>query len=308
VEVSASAGSQLQTMNATVGGSFNNDSLLKLPNMAKDAATMALLQPGVTTGGMSAGSMDDMNTYTLDGANITDDMAGNVTSYQTNFVGLGSSQGGGAPSGVIPTPLESIEEIKVNVTNQTSDFNNSSGAQIQMATKRGTNAIHGSAYMYYFDTVIGAARSWSANHTPETVNGIAYGYTPLVSAHRDRFGGSLGGPLVPIKFLGGKWFAFVNYEGYRYPASGNGSYNVPTALFRAGVIQVQNTAGVYTAYNLNPAPVTVNGVTYPTAVCPAGACDPRGIGISSIVNKIWSTQIPQPNNPLGGDEYKRRDI
>ena len=53
VEVSASAGSQLQTMNATVGGSFNNDSLLKLPNMAKDAATMALLQPGVTTGGMT---------------------------------------------------------------------------------------------------------------------------------------------------------------------------------------------------------------------------------------------------------------
>jgi hypothetical protein len=303
VEVSASAGSQLQTMNATVGGSFNNDSLLKLPNMAKDAATMALLQPGVTTGGMSAGSMDDMNTYTLDGANITDDMAGNVTSYQTNFVGLGSSQGGGAPSGVIPTPLESIEEIKVNVTNQTSDFNNSSGAQIQMATKRGTNQIHGSAYMYYFDTTIGSARSWSANHTPETVNGIAYGYTPIVSNHRDRFGGALGGPLLPKNFLGGKWFAFVNYEGMRYPNAGSYDPSVPTALFRAGVIQVQNTQGVYTAYNLNPAPVTVNGVTYPTAICPAGACDPRGLGLNSIVNKIWSTQIPLPNNPLGGDLY-----
>jgi hypothetical protein len=303
VEVSASAGSQLQTMNATVGGSLNNDALAKLPNMSRDAATLALLQPGTTPGGQVAGSMDDMNTYTLDGANITDDMAGNVTSYQTNFVGLGSTQTGGAPSGVIPTPLESIEEIKVNISNQTSDFNNSSGGQIQMATKRGTNQIHGSAYWYYFDTTIGSARSWSANHTPETVNGIAYGYTPIVSNHRDRFGGSLGGPILPKNFLGSKWYAFFNYEAFRYPDAGSYDPSVPTALLRAGVIQVQNAQGVYTAYNLNPAPVTVNGVTYPTAVCPAGACDPRGIGISSIVNKIWSTQIPMPNNPLGGDEY-----
>ena len=58
---------------------------------------------------------------------------------------------------------------------------------------------------------------------------------------------------------------------------------------RAGIIQEPNAQGVYTAYNINPAPVTVNGVTYPTAICPAGACDPRGIGMSSLVSKIWNT-------------------
>ncbi len=308
VEVTASAGAQLQTMNATVGGSLNGKALLLLPNLGRDVTSMAVLQPLTSPSGQVAGSPQDANTYTLDGANITDDMSGNVVTYQTNYSGLGGSQGGGLPSGVVPTPIESIEEIKVNVSNQTSDFNNSSGGQIQMATKRGTNQFHGSAYGWYFDTTVGSARSWSANHTPTTVNGISYGYTPIVSNHRDRFGGAVGGPLFPKPFLGGKWYAFFNYEGLRFPNSSSYSTSVPTDLMRAGVIQVQNTQGVYQAYNLNPGPVTVDGVTYPTAICPAGACDPRGIGLNPIVSKIWSTQIPVANNPLGGDQYNTQGL
>ncbi len=310
VEVSATAGAQLQTMNATVGANINADALAKLPNMSRDVTTLALVQPGTTLSGQTAGSAADANTYTLDGANITDDMSGNVVSYQQNSVGLGGNQSGtSAPSGVIPTPIESIEEIRVNVSNQTSDFNNSSGGQIQMASKRGTNTIHGSAYMYYFDTVLGAANTWSNNHTPATVNGINYGYTPLVSNHRTRYGGALGGPIVPKNFLGGKWYAFFNYEALRFPNVSNIDPTVPSVLLRAGIIQEPNAStGAYTAYNIGPAPVTVNGVTYQPAVCPAGACDPRGIGMSPQVTKLWNTYMPLPNNPLGGDEYNTQGL
>src|SRR5580704_6482082 len=76
VEVSATAGAQLQTMNATVGANINSDALAKLPNMSRDVTTLALVQPGTTLGGNTAGSAADANTYTLDGANITDDMSG----------------------------------------------------------------------------------------------------------------------------------------------------------------------------------------------------------------------------------------
>ncbi len=308
VEVSATAGAQLQTMNATVGANINFESLAKLPNMSRDVTTLALVQPGTTLGGNTAGSAADANTYTLDGANITDDMSGNVTSYQTNFVGLGGSQTNGAPSGVIPTPIESIEEIKVNVANQTSDFNNSSGGQIQMASKRGSNAIHGSAYMYYYDTKIGSARSWSANHTPQTVNGVALGYTPIVSNHRTRYGGSLGGPIIPKNFLGGKWYAFVNYEALRFPNAASYTATVPSVLLRAGIIQEPNASGVYQPYNIGPSTVTVNGVQYAPATCPAGACDPRGIGISPQVAKLWNQYMPLPNNPLAGDNYNTQGL
>ena len=48
----------------------------------------------------------------------------------------------------------------------------------------------------------------------------------------------MGGPLLP-KFLGGKTYFFVNYEGYRFPNSTTISRLVPSALLRAGVIQVK---------------------------------------------------------------------
>jgi len=52
---------------------------------------------------------------------------------------------------------------------------------------------------------------------------------------------------------------------------------------------------VLTAYNLNPRPVTVNGVTYQPAQCGNGPCDPRGIGLDPVVQKLWNT-MPLPND------------
>ena len=186
-----------------------------LPNMGRDVSTLAVLQPGTTPSGMTAGAFSDQNVFMLDGGNNSDDMAGNNTSYVTNFTGTGGTQTNGSPSGIVPTPVESIEEFKVGTFNQTADFSGSIGAQIQMVTKRGTNTYHGSAYGFYFATNVGAANSWTNNHTPS--GGLAY--TALPSNHRNRFGGSLGGVLLP-KLLGGKTYFFVNYEGSRFPNVG----------------------------------------------------------------------------------------
>ncbi len=304
VEVQAQAAAELQTTSASVGTTLSNKAIMALPNLGRDVSTLAVLQPGVTLGGYTAGAVQDQNTYTLDGGNNTDDMAGNNTSYVTNFTGLGGTQTGGTPSGVVPTSVETIEEIKVTTFNQTADFNSSMGSQVQMVTKRGQNQFHGAAYGYYYATNLGAANTWINNHTPDPLLGLAY--TPLPSNHRDRWGGSLGGPFAP-HFAGGKWYFFFNYEGSRFPNVGTYERTVPTALFKAGVIQLPNTAGVYTAYNINPYPVTVGGVTYQPATCGSTAapvtCDPRGIGINPVVSKIWNNQMPLPNDPLSGDNY-----
>jgi hypothetical protein len=74
VEVSASIGAELQTMNATVGNTLSGRSLLVLPNLGRDVTSMAVLQPATTPSGYTAGTQYDENTYQLDGANITDDM------------------------------------------------------------------------------------------------------------------------------------------------------------------------------------------------------------------------------------------
>jgi len=215
----------------------------------------------------------------------------------------GSAASGGIPSGVVPTPVESIEEFKVGTSNQTADFNGASGSQVQMVTKRGTNQFHGSLYEYYFATNVGAANLWRSNHTPSP--GLPY--TPLPSSHRNRFGGALGGPLGP-RFWGGRTYFFGNYEGYRFPNSTTIDRFVPSALLRAGVIQVQNSAGNYVAYNINPTPVTVNGTRYDPATCAGGPCDPRGIGLNPLVSQIWNKYMPLPNDPTAGDTVNTQGI
>jgi hypothetical protein len=293
VEVTASAAAELQTTNATVGNTLTSAALMALPNMGRDVSTLAVLQPGTTPGGMTAGSFSDQNVFMLDGGNNSDDMAGNNTSYVTNFTGTGGTQTNGSPSGIVPTPVESIEEFKVGSFNQTADFSGSIGAQVQMVTKRGTNSYHGSAYGFYFATNVGAANTWGNNHTPSG----GFSYTPLPSNHRNRFGGSLGGVLLP-KILGGKTYFFVNYEGSRFPNVAPYERQSPSALLRAGVIQVADASGKFQPYNLNPTAVTVNGVTYQPAQCGTSNCDPRNIGISPVVTKLWS-YMPMPTDFTG---------
>jgi Carboxypeptidase regulatory-like domain len=293
IEVQAQAEAELQTTSASVGNTMSGAAILALPNLGRDVATLAVLQPGVTPGGYTAGAVQDQNTYTVDGGNNSDDMSGNTTSYTTNFTGFGGTQTNGTPSGVVPTPVESIEEFKVTSFNQTADFNSSMGSQVQMVTKRGTNAIHGAVYGYYFATNLGAANSWANNHTPLGSSP----FTPLVSNHRDRYGAAIGGPVAPA-FLGGKWYAFFNYEALRFPNVSNYERPVPSALMRAGIIQVPDSTGKYIPYNLNPVTTTVNGVQYTPAACAGGPCDSRGIGINPVVSKIWNTQMPMPNDPI----------
>jgi len=264
-------------------------------------------QPATSANGSIAGAVRDQNTFQLDGGNNTNDMDGTMNTYTGSFASH-SSDGSGGVTGVMPTPVESIEEFKVNVTNQTADFNGSAGAQIQMVTKRGGSTWHGALYEYYFGSNLGA-NTWVDKHTPvrDSAGNIVAPTTPLPSNHYNRFGTSAGGPIGP-SFLGGKTYIFGDYEGRRFPQNTNVEKRVPSALLRAGVVQVQDASGKFQPYNLNPGPVTVNGVTYQPAACPGSAngfCDLRGIGINPLVSQIWNKQMPLPNDftSSGGDTF-----
>ncbi len=191
VEVSAT-NTELQTMNATVGNTITGVALESLPSLGRDVSTFVTLQPGVAMDGSVAGANQDQNSFMLDGGNNSSDMDGTQNTYTPSFAGDPSgglvnnlvtatspagSPGGGAPTGVMPTPVDSIEEFKVGTTNQTADFNSSAGAQVQLVTKRGTNQIHGTVYTYYMDN------NWSANTFDNNASG-----TELPSYHFTRPG------------------------------------------------------------------------------------------------------------------------
>jgi len=296
VEVTAN-GAELQTVNATVGTTVSGDSLTYLPIFGSDSSSLALFQPGVSPTGATAGAMYDQNTFQLDGGNNSNDMDGSMVDYTGSYGHNAYAGQGNPPSGLLPTPPDTIEEFKVSTAGQTADFNGASGSQIQMVTKRGTNDFHGTAYYYYNSSDVGGANTWDNNHTPSG----DLGYTPIPITHNNKYGFTVGGPMLP-KFWGGKTYFFFGYEAFNYPQSAIVDRDTPTALLRAGVIQI-NQGGTYVPYNINPYPVTVNGTTYAPATCGAGACDPLGIGLNSEVSQIWSKYMPLPNNTNVGDGH-----
>lgn len=342
VVTSSPLGSELQSTNATIGNTINLKQLELLPNLGRDASTLMALQPGVTPLGNVAGAVEDQSTFTIDGGNNTDDMSGDTRGYITNFTGSSGTQTNGMASGVIATPIETVEEFRVNTFGQTADFNSSAGAQVQMVTKRGTEKWHGSGYGYYFAPNIWGAQTWALNHTPFTKglapnrNLCAAGTTlssgdtncvmqstPIFPSHRDRFGFTIGGPAIPWKIAGGKTYLFAAYEGFRFPQTATFERAYPTDAFKKGVIQVPDANNNWIPYNLNPGPVTVTvgnplftganavrTVTLPgaTSTCPASytgaACDPRTLGLNSTITKLWGF-LPTPSDPTtnAGDQF-----
>jgi hypothetical protein len=276
VEVTA-VGNELQTMNATVGNTVTSFTLDNLPSLGRDVSTFVELQPGVSPDGSVAGAVVDQSYFSLDGGNNSSDMDGSQNVYFSSMAGdptggvaaqntLGAGTGG--PTGVLPTPQDSVEEFKTNTAGQTADFNSSAGAEVKVVTKRGTNAWHGTGYEYYKDNSW-SSQSWQNDYQ----NSLNPGAVPLPKFHYSRFGGAIGGPLIPKEILGGKTYFFANYEGFRFPNSETIVRNVPTPSLIAG--NITDTTG---------------------QVFSLQAADPRGIGINPLVQQIWNTYEPKSNS------------
>jgi hypothetical protein len=285
VEVTA-ATSYLQTMSSTVGNTVGGDLLQSLPSVGRDSSTFVTLQPGVSPDGSVAGAVVDQSTFMLDGGQNTNDMDGSMQVYTPSFAGdptggIVANSIGGAPTGVMPTPLDSVEEFKVNTANQTADFNSSAGAQVQVVTKRGTNSWHGTAYEYYLDN------NFNANTWDNNASG-----TKLPSYHFNRAGAAGGGPIISKNILGGKTYFFGNFEGFWWPNSTTVERVVPTDTMRAGILTFKGVQ-----YNLNTG---TNCGSSGTA-----ACDPRGLGINPLLanpskSGMWDKFMPEPNEPNAG--------
>ena len=272
VEVTTSAVAQLQTTDSQIGNAITVDLISKLPSLQRNVTELMSLQPGVysTSNGTAnsgsgiqmrtTGAIDDQNTVTIDGIDITQ----GVVAYNT----------------VVPTGADSVEEFRANVANPNATMNRSSGGQMALTGRRGTNTLHGSAYWYRQDSVLNA-NTWDNNHA-----GIA---KPPVEDNR--FGGRVGGPIIK-----NKTFIFGNYEGRLFDAVTQVNRTVPTDSLKAGTLKFVDSTGAVQSFNFNPSKGAM------ASICGASgnqACDPRGIGISPTVSAMWN--LMPAGNLAGGD-------
>ncbi|MEE8177059.1 MAG: carboxypeptidase-like regulatory domain-containing protein, partial [Acidobacteriota bacterium] len=152
----------------------------------------ALAQTGrqVLVGGQRAGH----NMYFLDGVSITDQ-------YFNNLVG--------SPS------IDAIQEFKIQKSIYAAEFGGKASANINAATKSGSNSLHGSLYEFLRNDVFDARNFFAGSEPP-----------PL---RQNQFGGTLGGPIRKDQT-----FFFLNYEGFRERRTLTRTFSLPSEAVRSG--------------------------------------------------------------------------
>lgn len=304
IEVTAAA-SLVNTTDASVGNAFNSEQLINLPAEARNPVEILSLQPGVvwlgtnvsqtgsaqlfadSRGGSVSGARSDQTNITLDGLDNNDQLLG--LAFQ----------------GALRTTLDSLQEFRVTTTNGNADEGRSSGAQVNLVTKSGTNKFHGSVYEYYRPTFT-AANDWFIKHS-ELASG-----KPNVPAKilRNTFGGSVGGPIIKNRL-----FFFAAYEGLRSAESASVTREIPSDTLRAGILQYPCNTGDPLCTLANPMVRSVNGTLIATLTpanlatmdpnCTVNGTCPLGPGANSAVLSYWSP-YPSPNSDVEGDLFNFR--
>jgi len=282
------AAAPLNTTDSSIGNVITSQQVLGLPLEARSIVQLLSLQPGavfVPTGDMRSGAISgarsDQSNITLDGVDINDPQ----------------SQTGGYDVPLRVT-AESLQEFRVTTSNYGADTGRSSGGQVALVTRSGSNEFHGSAYWVHRNT---ATSSNEYFNKLGQLQGGRENKPPKLMKHN--YGASGSGPIWKDRI-----FLFGNFESLRqlYEAAGAaGSRSVPSETFRDGILiyQCRDLAG---HPNCPTSPTTVTGLSGRTYSVPAGffgaspaqlaAIDPLGIGPSIAASNYWR-QFPLPNLP-----------
>src|SRR6266704_1352168 len=227
VEVSASA-VPLQTESASVQKLVTREQIDLLELNGRNPIGLAALVPGARSGTVASltfgfsqgpanfnGSRNPENLITYDGAP--------ATRTRSNGTSLGAAD------------VDSTQEVQILTANYAPEYGRTSGAQIRIVTKTGTQDFHGAAYEYLRNDAFNA-NTWTRNTNPFT----AY----VAPMKYNQFGYNLGGPFyIPGKFNTNKKKVFFywgeEWVKYHFLESGStvgspGLLTVPTLKMRAG--------------------------------------------------------------------------
>ena len=306
VEVSAQA-AVINTTDASLGIAFGERQVKDLPLEGRNVPDLLTLQPGVAyTGNRSDTSSNDTRSGAVNGARSDQ---GNVTLDGIRV----NDEGGHAFTAVLPVTLDSVQEFRVTTTNANADEGGTSGAQVALVTKSGTDQFHGSLYEYNRNTYTSANDYFNkiAQYQSCTLpNPNACNKAPQLI--RNIFGGSIGGPIKKDRL-----FLFLNYEGTRsveqIVSSGE---QVPSEAMRDGVLQYLCTLNPDGSLNTTQCPggssAAVQGLSGKTYTPQAGymalspqmlqSIDPAHFGVNQAAQKYFQS-LPLPNSNVSGDGY-----
>jgi len=278
VEVKAAGEATLNTTDATIGNVIDSRRIKDLPIQIRSTpAALIGLQPGVVAnsggGGNRVGSVTgartDQGNITIDGIDAND-----VTTGQA-FATVGN------------LPIDALQEFRAITTNPGADDGRSSGGQIKLVTKSGSNDWHGSArYFLRHD-------KFAANSFFNNKNSVA---RPKLRRHQ--FGANFGGPAIKDKL-----FFFFDYEGRRDSSQISNTRTVPLDHVRQGQIGYIRSGldNGGAACNFQARLTTKPECIVFQTTAQSAALDPRGTGINAALLTFVTGRYPQATDLSLGD-------
>jgi len=217
VDVTAQA-TPLEQTTADIGSVVESRQIKDIPINGRNWSALMALAPGAVNTGEGTqnsirffGRSRDENYWSYDGIDAT---------------GIKDPRQEGGLRLVVS--LDSIAEFKVNSSSYTAEGGSGAGAQINLVSKSGSNAFHGSAFEYFRNNAFDARRPFDPAQIP--------------AFRLNQFGGNFGGPIVKDRT-----FFYLNYEGLQQRL-GQSAVNglVPSASFRQRTPQaLQRIANAY---------------------------------------------------------------
>ena len=221
VEVSATA-IPLQTESAAVQRLVTRQQIDALEINGRNPIFMASLVPGTRSQTLAnlnfnfTQGPDNINGARTPESLITYDGAPAVRT-RSNGTSVGAAD------------VDSTQEIQILTADYAAEYGRSSGGQIRIISKSGTQQFHGAAYDYVRNTIFNA-NTWQRNTTPAT----AFITAPV---HYNQFGYNIGGPVyIPNHFNTNKdkLFFYWGQEWVRYVFTDTSALTVPTIAMRTG--------------------------------------------------------------------------
>ncbi|HUS18033.1 MAG TPA: carboxypeptidase regulatory-like domain-containing protein [Terriglobales bacterium] len=202
----------IETTRSSFSTTVDNTSVEKLPTNGRNFIDFVLLTPGVTrdvrTGDISfAGQRGTLNSLTVDGADNNNTFFGQTT---------GRTGSGRAP---YQFSQDAVQEFQVNSNGYSAELGRAGGAVVNVITKSGTNAFHGTGFWFFRDRGMNADDP--INKQTAALAGTTVARKPAY--HFNQFGGNVGGPIVKNKA-----FFFFDYDGQRNTQPNPITFSLPT--------------------------------------------------------------------------------
>jgi hypothetical protein len=214
---------QLETVSSERSGVVTGRQIVDIALNGRNFTSLFKTVPGApadTGTGTAAfnGQRTDENNFTVDGQTVTDSGVNQQFAYRIS--------------------MDAIAEFKVSTNSESAEFGRASGAQIQVATRSGTQDFHGGGYWFK------RHEGWNANSFTNNQKG-----TPIQIYRFLTAGYDVGGPIyIPGKLNSDKQklFFFMSHEwGRQRTPPAPKRITVPTELERRGDFsQTHDGAGI----------------------------------------------------------------